>query len=199
MPYSESLYNLQKNTLIPSMGGGSKMVDSGWKMTTEQQISMGFSAFGDVLDYYSSLSAGKKEAFQLNFQAWQSRQNAEIISFEAQDIVRAGREQENKMREEGLRTRGSQRAAMSASGFEVGSKSYQNIISETDRQIEMNAATIRETTMSAYANKKYQQRIQEIQGDLYEKSASIAKKGSSGIGSLISAGAKIGTMAYFGG
>lgn len=175
------------------------MAEKGWELSKEQMVSLGFSAFDDVLGYYSSLSAGRKESFQLEFQSWQASQNAAIIASEANDIIRAGNEQLNKMREEGYRTRGTQRATMSATGFDIKSKSYQNILSETDRQIEMNAATIRENTMSAYANKKYQQRIQEIQSDLYSKSASIAKKSSSGIGNLISAGAKAATMAYFGG
>lgn len=171
---------------------------TGWSLTTQQQVQLGFSAFDDVLNYFSSLNSAQKESFQYQFQSWQSQQNASIYASEAKDVLRQGAEQENQMREEGLRQRADQRTAMSASGFDVSSKSYQDILSETDRQIENNAATIRENTMSAYASKKYQQRMSEIQGDLYSSAASIAKKSSSSWGSLISAGAKTAALAYFG-
>lgn len=172
---------------------------TGWQLSSGQQVQLGFSAFGDILDYYSSLNATRKESFQYDFQAWQAQQNSAILGAEAEDIIKAGNENVNRVKEEGLRVRGEQRVSMGASGFDVSSKSYQNILSETDRQIENNAATIRENTMSAYANKKYQERMTQIQGELYKTASKITKKGTSAWGSAISAGAKFAALSYFGG
>ena len=169
---------------------------TGWGLDTGQQISLGFSAIGDVLDFFSSIDAAKTARSKYQFQSWVSRQNAMTLGLQAQDIVRAGFEEQNKMKEEGLAVKGKQTVAMGASGFSVGSKSYQRMLEQTDRRIEYNAATIRENTMSSYANAKYQQRMAEIQGQLYTKSAKASK---ASYGSLISAGLKGATLAYFGG
>ena len=171
---------------------------TGWGLDTGQKVSLGFSAIGDVLNFFSSTDAIKTAKSKEYFQSWISKQNAISLELQSRDIVREGIDYENKMREEGVSVLGKQKTAMGASGFAVESKSYQNILNQTERRIENNAATIRENTMSSYANAKYQQRLSEIQGQLHTQAAKSLKSSTS-YGSLISAGLKGAALAYFGG
>ena len=104
------------------------------------------------------------------------------------------------MRDEGKRTRGEQRTAMGASGFDVDSASYQGMINETDWNIMNNAMYIREEAMNKYAAAQYQAKASDIQAELNRTAARIEKKTGkqNALWSALSAAAKVGSIAYFG-
>ena len=158
-------------------------------LSDDQKLKLGYSAFSDALDFFSSINSAQNQRAQFNMMSWQSGINAIQIERNAQDIVRQGRQQENIVRENALRERGYQVVSMGASGFSVSSKSYQNILEETDRNLDSNLSAIRASTMSSYANAKYNQRIQEIQSSAYRNAAKRAGRALDW-GSLVSAGLK---------
>ena len=124
---------------------------SGFSMTLREQVGLGFSAMNDLFGIFTSLINGRANARQYNFQATINQMNANTIRMDTAGILDYYGRQENIMREEGKRTRGEQRVAMGASGFDIGSKSYTGIIDETDRNILNNAMYIREEAMNKYA------------------------------------------------
>lgn len=173
---------------------------SGYVMTLREQVSLGFSAANDLFGIFTSLSNGRASARQYNFQATINEMNANTIRMDAAGILDYYGRQENIMREEGKRVRGEQRTAMGASGFDIGSSSYQGIIDETDRNILNNAMYIREEAMNKYAAAQYQAKSADIQANLNRSAARIEKKGGkqNAIMAGLSAAAKIGSIAYFG-
>lgn len=173
---------------------------SGFVMTLREQVSLGFSAANDLFSIFTSMNNGRSAARQYNFQAVINDMNAATIRMDANGILDYYGRQENIMREEGKRTRGEQRTAMGASGFDVDSASYQGMINETDWNIMNNAMYIREEAMNKYAAAQYQAKAAEIQGDLNRTAARIEKKTGkqNALWAGLSAAAKIGSIAYFG-
>lgn len=173
---------------------------SGFVMTLREQVSLGFSAANDLFSIFTSMNNGRSSARQYNFQAIINNMNAQTIRMDANGILDYYGRQENIMREEGKRTRGEQRTAMGASGFDVDSASYQGIINETDWNIMNNAMYIREEAMNKYAAAQYQAKASDIQADLNRTAARIEKKTGkqNALWSALSAAAKVGSIAYFG-
>lgn len=174
--------------------------ESGFSMTLREQVFLGFSAANDLFSIFTSLGNGRMAASGYNFQAVVNTMNAETARQDAKGIFNYYDRQENIVREEGKRLRGEQRVAMGASGFDIGSKSYEGILDETDRNILDNTLYIREEAMNKYASAQYQAKAQDIQAQLNREAAKIAKKSarSNALWSGISAAAKIGSIAYFG-
>lgn len=175
--------------------------DEGLKLTKKQQVQLGLSAYDNFYSMAVSLSGGATRANSYKFQAWQNKVNAELLRLDAEDIIREGDDYENQVRESGLKTRGQQIAAMSSSGFDVDSASYQGIIAETDYNIQRNVAAIRRQTMNKYASTIAQADMQMIQADYYNKAAKIEKKVAKqgAIMSGLMGLAKVGAMGYFNG
>lgn len=173
---------------------------SGFVMTLRDQVTLGFSAANDLFSIFTSMNNGRSAARQYNFQAVINDMNAATIRMDANGILDYYGRQENIMREEGKRTRGEQRTAMGASGFDVGSASYQGMINETDWNIMNNAMYIREEAMNKYAAAQYKAKEADIQADLNRTAARIEKKTGkqNALWSGLSAAAKIGSIAYFG-
>lgn len=173
---------------------------SGFVMTLREQVSLGFSAANDIFSIFSNLNAGRSAASAYEFQAVVNNMNANAIRQDANSILNYYGRQSNIVREEGKRTRGEQRAAMGASGFDIDSKTYVGMIDETDRNILDNTLYIREEAMSKYAAAQYQAKAQDIQADLERASAKITKKTSkqNSLWAGLSAAAKIGAISYFG-
>lgn len=173
---------------------------SGFVMTLREQVSLGFSAANDLFSIFTSMNNGRSAARQYNFQAVVNNMNAQTIRMDANGILDYYGRQENIMREEGKRTRGEQRTAMGASGFDVDSASYQGMINETDWNIMNNAMYIREEAMNKYAAAQYQAKASDIQAELNRTAARIEKKTGkqNALWSALSAAAKVGSIAYFG-
>lgn len=177
-----------------------KLNEQGLKLSTEQGLKLGLSAYNDFYSLAVSLSGGKTNANSYKFQAWQNKVNAELLRMDAEDIIREGNDYENQMREAGLKTRGQQIAEMSSSGFDVGSASYKGIVAETDYNIQKNVAAIRAQTMKRYASTIAQADIDMIQANYYDKAARLVKKQSktSGLISGLLGLAKVGGVGLFG-
>lgn len=173
---------------------------SGFVMTLREQIGLGFSAMNDMFSIFTSLNSGLSTASAYKFQAVINNMNANAIRQDANSILNYYDRQENIVREEGKRVKGEQRTSMGASGFDVGSKSFVNMIDETDRNILDNTLYIREEAMAKYAAAQYQAKAQDIQADLERASAKITKKTSkqNSLWAGLSAAAKIGAISYFG-
>lgn len=174
--------------------------DFEYSLTQSEQISLGFSALSDVYDIYNSLQTSKNEAANYKFRAFMGNFNANVIRQDAQQILDAAGREANIVREQGKREKGEQIADMSASGFNVASKSYQSMLTETDRNIEDNVAYIRENAVARYAAQMYQAKGMDIQADYERKAAKQVKKAAKkqALISGISAAAKLGFAAYFG-
>lgn len=174
--------------------------ESGFSMTLREQVFLGFSAANDLFGIFTSLGNGRVASSGYNFQAVVNTMNAETIRQDARGIFNYYDRQENIVREEGKRVRGEQRAAMGASGFDIGSKSYTNILDETDRNILDNTLYIREEAMNKYAAAQYQAKASDIQADINREAARVTKKTykQNALWSGLSAAAKIGSIAYFG-
>ena len=157
------------------------------------------SGVSDIFKAYSSLSQGYADASSYNFQAILNEANAENLMIETRSIMNAYGRKENIVREQGKRQRGEQIAAMGTSGFSVSSKSFQNILDETDRNIEDNVMYIREEMAGKIASNQFNARMQEIQADLNRSAAKEVKKQakSNAIFSGITGAAQIAAAGYF--
>jgi hypothetical protein len=173
----------------------------GFKLTTDQKLQLGLGSFGDFYSGISSIYSGALNQSSYNFQAWQSSVNADIARMNAQNILREGEDYLNSIRERGVKIKGEQVAAMSASGFEIGSTSYQNILQETDRNIARDTAAVKASFMSKYANQMYDADIQDIQASYYKKAGKIAKTQgyTEALFSGLSGALKLGALNQYGG
>lgn len=177
---------------------------SGFSMTMREQVTLGFSAANDILGIFNAMNGYDPSAFGYDFQATMNNLNADIIKQEASSIFDYYGRQENIVREEGKRQRGQQVVAMGASGFDVRSKTYRDMLTQTDMNIENNTAYIREEAMSKYASSMYQAKQQEIQAGLNRDAARISRSYTKSMSRMnavlsgVSAAAKIGAISYFG-
>lgn len=181
--------------------GKHKLNEQGYKLTYGQQWNLGLSAFNDFINIIPTIATGRAQAKSYQFQAMQANVNAELLRRDAQDIIQQGYEEENKIRVQGARTVGEQRTAMSASGFEVSSKSYRELVENTNYNIEMNAQAIRKQAMFQSANKETEAKMSNIQADYY-KSAAKASKYQANMQALtsgISGALKTAALSYYGG
>lgn len=200
--YAEQLH-LQQDSLYGDIGGMTKhsLNKQGFKLTTDQKFQLGLSSIGDFYSSITTLFGGSLKQNSYNFQAWQSSVNADIARQNARDIIREGEDYLNNIREQGAKTKGAQIATMSASGFEIGSGSYQNILQETDRNIARDTAAVKASFMSKYANQMYEADIQDIQASYYKKAGKLAKQQATNeaiVGGLTGA-LKLGALSYYGG
>lgn len=173
--------------------------EQGFKLDDNGKLSLGLSATSDFLTIFPTLAAGTVAQQSYEFQAWQMDRNAEILRQDAHDILQQSYDYENKVREQGKKVRGEQIAAMSASGFEVGSESYKGIIGETDANIARNTAAIRREAMTKYASTQTQADLQNIQADYYRKAGKLEKSRAKNeaIFSGITGALKLGALSYF--
>lgn len=181
--------------------GKNPLNEQGFKLDAKGKLSLGLSATSDFLTIIPTLAAGTVAQQSYEFQAWQVDRNAEILRQDAHDILQQSYDYENKVREQGKKVRGEQIAAMSASGFEVGSESYKGIIGETDANIARNTAAIRREAMTKYAATQAQADMQNIQADYYRKAGKLEKSRAKNeaIFSGITGALKLGALSYFSG
>ncbi len=168
-------------------------------LSSQSRISLmtsGISGLGSVADSYFNTST---QATNYSFQSTQSAQNAEMLLWDARDIIKQGDEAANQIKAQGLQVRGEQRTAMSASGFEVDSGSYQDIIDETDYQIAKNVESVKTQASLQAANKIYESQMATIQSNLQSEMASILQKQavSSAIGGTLTSVGMFG-VGYYG-
>ena len=173
----------------------------GLKLNTGQKFQLAFSGIGDFYSGLNSIYGGFLQKSSYDFQAWQSSANADIARLNAQNIIKEGEDYLNSIRERGFKAKGEQVAAMSASGFEISSESYQNILKETDRNIERDTAAVKASFMSKYANQMYEADMMDIQSSYYKKAGKIAKQQGYLMGAFsgLTGALKLGALSYYGG
>lgn len=148
--------------------------EKGYELTPEQEFGLRLSANSDFMSIGTTLASGLAKMREYRFEANQSQANAEILRQNVNDILQASYDYENKVREQGLRERGEQRTAMGANGFDVRSKSYTDVIGQTDYKIARNTAAIRREAMTKYASGMAKARMTEIQGKMYKRAGKLA-------------------------
>lgn len=146
----------------------------GLKLNTYQKTELELSALSDFVSIMGTIGQGIADKQSYSFMASQSGMNVDLLRQNAQDILQAGYDYENKVREQGLKVRGKQRTAMSASGFDVNSKSYQDVIGQTDYNIARNTAAIRREAMSKYSAVNMEANLADIQSKLYKQAGKSA-------------------------
>lgn len=148
--------------------------EKGLTLSNEQALGLQISAFSDFMDVAGSLFGGLAQQRAYKFEASQANQNADILRLNAKDILQASYDYENKVRMEGMRTRAAQRTAMSASGFDVNSTSYQKVIGQTDANIARNTAAIRREAMTKYGATEAKADLLDAQARLYRRGGEAA-------------------------
>lgn len=178
-----------------------KLNEQGLKLDLGQKFQLGFGAISDFYSSFNSIYKGSLNQSSYNFQAWQSSVNADIARMNAQNILREGEDYLNSIRERGAKIKGEQVATMSASGFEIGSGSYQNLLKETSRNIERDVAAVKTSFMSKYANQMYEADIEDIQSSYYKKAGKLAKSQgyTEAMFSGLTGALKLGALKYYGG
>lgn len=146
----------------------------GYELTPAQEFELQLSAQNDFSSIITTLAGGFAKMRSYSFEANQAQYNAEILKQNINDILQASYDYENKVREEGLKVRGEQRAAMSASGFDVDSKSYKDVIGQTDYKIARNTAAIRREAMTKYTAGMAKSKMTQIQGKMYKKAGKLS-------------------------
>ena len=146
------------------------------KTSNRDIFGLGMSGVSDIYGAFSTLSQGMANASSYNFQAVINDMNAENMMLETRGLFTSYGRQMNVVREQGKRQRGEQIAAMGSSGFTVSSKTYQNMIAETDRNIQENVEYLKYEMAQKYGSIQYSARMQEIQADLNRAAAKEAKK-----------------------
>lgn len=152
--------------------------ETGLILTSAQKNYLGISIVNDLLGIVPDYFEGKATQLAYDFQAWQENQNAELLRARLQDIMEESQRVQDREEEQALRKRGEQIVAMGASGFEVDSKSYQDLIKETDRNTAMNIAAIQRQYANAYANQMLEADLRDIQASYYRRAGSVARKQS---------------------
>ena len=177
-----------------------KNSDFGWVLNTGQKMNLGLSAFSDFMSAFSVYSSSKLTQQSYEFQARQNEINSALLMQDANDTFREYGNYENQVREQALKTRGAQRTAMGASGFEVTSKSYEDLIGATDRRLAENIEAIRVSAMSKYSTQRMYAQLSNIQADLYREAGKQARKQSktSAITSGVTGALKLGALGFFG-
>jgi len=79
----------------------------------------------------------------LEYNALQQERNSEIAQIEAQDAIRRGEDEENRIRRQVSRTQGQQRAAFAAAGVVVDEGTPLDVLQETAAEGEQDALTVR--------------------------------------------------------
>lgn len=146
----------------------------GLTLNSSQSLGLQLSADTDFASIMPLIASGFARKRAYSFEANQAQSNAEILKQNVYDILQASFDYENQVREAGIKARGEQRVAMGANGFDVNSKSYQDVINQTDYKIARNTAAIRREAMTKYASGMTQARMMEIQGKMYKKAGKLS-------------------------
>lgn len=173
--------------------------EAGYSLGFSPRLLLLVSAGNDWVSAATTLAGGRLNQNWYKFQAMQNEVNANLMRLDAQDIIRRGDDEINRVREEGAKVRGEQRATMSASGFDVDSESYKAVIGETDRNIQRNVAAIRREAMTQYASMVTQARMSDIQAQYQRKAGKIERKRATrdAILGALSGAAKTWSSYYF--
>jgi hypothetical protein len=139
----------------------------------------------------STLMAAKSAQDQGQYRRSQSRYNARVAENEAEEVRSVGVQEENKQRKATAQMLSTQRAALGASGVELGSGSALQLQQDTETQGEIDAGRIK----SNYADKATSLGTSAML--TRSDGAAAAKAGrNQSMGTLLSGGAKVAGRWY---
>lgn len=101
---------------------------------------------GTGMQYGSAIAQGKAQQNMYNYQAQMDEINAKIAERQAERAVDNGANEQAKLREKYAQLRGSQRAAIGASGVAADSGSGNAVLMDTESSLAMDAETLRSNT-----------------------------------------------------
>ncbi|CAB4144425.1 hypothetical protein UFOVP456_41 [uncultured Caudovirales phage] len=112
--------------------------------------------------------------------------NKQVSDYQAKDTLDRGAVEEQKQREKVRQFMGSQRAAMGASGVEVASGSFGDVLVQSAQMGERDALTIRNNAMRAAWGYRTQGEAQQFEGEARAR----AYQGQA-VGSLLTGGGNV--------
>jgi len=113
---------------------------------------------GTVMSAYASEQQAQDARNLANY-------NAKVREYQAQDTIDRGAVEEQKQREKVRQFMGSQRAAMGASGVEVASGSFGDVLQQSAAMGERDALTIRNNAMRAAWGYRTQSAAEQFEGE----------------------------------
>jgi hypothetical protein len=156
-------------------------------------------AIGSMASAYYGAKAQQyqldSQAMSLQFQKDIAGINARQAEFTAQSILRAGEQQAGAVTMKYGKAKGSQRAAMAASGGVIGEGSYQAVEATNDLMKEIDVLTINANTVRSAENARTQSQNFKTQASMYGISANNASASSSTINPYAAAGTSMLTSA----
>ena len=156
-------------------------------------------AIGSIASAYYGAKAQQyqldSQAMSLQFQKDIAGINARQAEFTAQNILRAGEQQAGAVTMKYGKAKGSQRAAMAASGGVIGEGSYQAVEATNDLMKEIDVLTINANTVRSAENARTQSQNFKTQASMYGISANNASASSSTINPYAAAGTSMLTSA----
>lgn len=204
--------SLFPNTTSPGSallgGSGSFNLPYGADSATQQRASDlktygGITAVAGAIGSIASAYYGAKaqqyqldsQAMSLQFQKDIAGINARQAEFTAQSILRAGEQQAGAVTMKYGKAKGSQRAAMAASGGVIGEGSYQAVEATNDLMKEIDVLTINANTVRSSENARTQGQNYKTQAAMYGISANNASTSASTINPYAAAGTSLLTSA----
>jgi len=113
---------------------------------TVATIGTGATAAGAASSAAGAYYGAKSTRRNAQISALASDENARLAEWEAKDALRRGERVEDSSRQKFGQLKGTQRAALASSGFEIAEGSALNILDDTDYASELEALNIRENT-----------------------------------------------------
>lgn len=161
-----------------------------------QGVGLGMSMAGSALSAYSAWQSAKFQRDQIGAQAEIADLNAELATRGAESALIAGQKQESAIRSRTGQVKAAQRAAMGASGVDLGTGSAANILTSTDLmgEIDANAAAIN-TLQSAWGYRTQALNSQTSAGAARATAAGISP-GSAVLGSILTSAPAVATSWY---
>ena len=149
-------------------------------MCIEAALANWLTGAGAAVGAASAIGQGRAAASAYSAQAANDDQNAKIAAKQAEQAALAGAREEREMRQRGAAAMGTQRAAFSANGLDIGSGSPLDVLNDTQYLNELDALTIRQNT----ANDVWGHQVQSVNYINQAKANRAAARNSRRAGNL---------------
>lgn len=144
-----------------------------------------------AMSVVGGIQASNAEAAASMYSAQVNEQNAKFAERRARDALLRGKEEEQRVREEGNQLKGQQIAGMAAAGLDLGFGSPLDVLVDTTTGIELDAARVRRNADLEYDDYMRQGWSYRANASMDRASAANAKTAGriGAIGSVIGGGA----------
>lgn len=160
-------------------------------------LSAASTVFGGIAQANAARQQAAIQRQEAEHAARQQEFNAQRARVEADDIADKARDEEKRMRDQAAQVKGAQRAAIGASGFDVGSGSAMDLLRETEIIEDEDAYTIRFNAKRAQGariaeaqNSEWGAKASRVAGENKARATNNAGKAALW-GSLLSAGSLV--------